>query len=150
LLRQAVELRRKRLGSQHPLVAEFLCNLAAVLRDAGKLDEAESLARECLVIQEQKPDDWRTSSARCLLGSILLLQKQYVPAEPMLLAGYSGLEQREERNPAESIPRLRETGGYLVQLYELTGQTEEATTWKAKLTDLEQAPAAKTVPTSQP
>ena len=43
------------------------------------------------------PDDWRTFNARSLLGGSLLGQKKYAEAEPLLLSGYEGMKQREDK-----------------------------------------------------
>ena len=46
------------------------------------------------------PDDWLTFNARSLLGGSLLGQKKYAEAEPLLLSGYEGMKQREDKIPA--------------------------------------------------
>jgi len=51
----------------------------------------------------------------------------------LLLSGYEGMKQREDRIPAGSKPRVKEALQRLVQLYEATGQSEKATEWKKKL-----------------
>ena len=80
------------------------------------------------------PDDWRTFNTRSLLGGSLLGQKKYAEAEPLLLSGYQGMKQREEKIPAVSMGRLREAGQRLVELYEVTGRPEQASEWKERLT----------------
>ena len=77
-----------------------LAEKAKALLDAGKYDEAEPVARECLALREKEiPDDWRTFNARSMLGGSLLGQKKYAEAEPLLLSGYEGMKQREEQHP---------------------------------------------------
>ena len=110
--------------------------ISALLAD-GKFAEAEPLARECLAIREKQiPDDWLTFNARSLLGGSLLGQKKYAEAEPLLLAGYEGMKQREDRIPAVGKPRLKETLQRLVQLYDATGRPDQAAEWKQKLAAL--------------
>jgi tetratricopeptide (TPR) repeat protein len=100
----------------------------------GKFAEAEPLARECLALREiMIPDDWRTFNARSMLGGSLLGQKKYAEAEPLLLSGYQGLKQREDKIPAAGNMRPREAFQRLVQLYEDTGRPDQAAQWKKLL-----------------
>ena len=100
----------------------------------GKFTEAEELARECLAIREKEiPDDWRTFNARSMLGGSLLGQKKYAEAEPLLLSGYAGMRQREDKIPQQGKPHLKETLRRLVQLYEATSRPDQAAEWKQKL-----------------
>ena len=60
-------------------------------------------------------------------------QKKYADAEPLLLAGYEGLKQREKTIPPQGkiyIPKAIER---LVQLYEATGKKDEAANWRKTL-----------------
>jgi Tfp pilus assembly protein PilF len=43
----------KDAGSQHPMTAQCLNNLATILMDQQRFDEAESLFRKALAIQQQ-------------------------------------------------------------------------------------------------
>ena len=61
---------------------------------------------------------------------ILLGQKTYAEAEPLLLAGYEGMKAREAKVPK---PRLTQAGERIVKLYEAWGQPEKAAEWRAKL-----------------
>ena len=80
------------------------------------------MARECLEIREKKlPDDWRTFNARSILGSSLQGQKKFTEAGPLLLTGYEGMKQREDKIPIVGRPRLKEALQGLVQLYEVLG-----------------------------
>ena len=56
-----------------------------------------------------------------MLGAALLGQKKYSEAEPLLLAGYQGMKEREAKIPAPYKIRLVEALERLVQLYEATG-----------------------------
>ena len=80
-----------------------------------------------------------------MLGASLLGQKKYTEAEPLLLSGYEGLKQREDkitlenstpkfwRFPEERKPWLKEAAHRLVQLYEATGRPDQAAEWKKTL-----------------
>jgi tetratricopeptide (TPR) repeat protein len=133
LYREALAMRRKLLGAEHPYVAESLADLTRTLLLEGKLIEAEALARECLALREKRlPEGWETFDARSLLGATLLGQKKYAEAEPLLLSGYNGMKEREERIPAGEKRRLKEALRHLVELYEATGKPEEAAKWRQK------------------
>jgi hypothetical protein len=102
--------------------------------------EAELVLRECLAIRERKlPDDFRRFNTMSALGGSLLGLNRYAEAEPLLLAGYEGMKQREETIPLTVRElRLTEAIERLVQLYEARGKLEKAAAWRAKLglTDL--------------
>jgi hypothetical protein len=75
----------------------------------------------------------------------LLGQKKYDQAEPLLLAGYEGMKQREEKIPWFLKIRLTEAIDQLVQLYEGNGEKGKADEWRAKrpITDFTQPAKAK-------
>jgi hypothetical protein len=68
-----------------------------------------------------------------MLGDSLLAQKKYGDAEPLLLAGYEGMSQREAKIPAQGKVCLTEAVERLVQFYEATGNQEQADAWRRKL-----------------
>jgi tetratricopeptide (TPR) repeat protein len=98
-------------------------------------DEAEPLLREALTIREAKaPDDWTTFTTRSLLGGALLGQNKLAEAEPLLLDGYRGMNEREAAIPAAAVKVLmREALERLVRLYEAKGNETEAAAWRSKL-----------------
>ena len=79
------------------------------------------------------------------LGAALLGQKKYSEAEPLLLAGYQGMKEREATMPQPSKVRLIASLKWVVQLYEATGNEDKAKEWREKLTETKSAaiPAAK-------
>jgi hypothetical protein len=90
--------------------------------------------RSCLKFRQQnQPDRWTTFHTQSLLGGSLLGQKRYAAAEPLLLAGYKGLDQRRAQVPAQDQGRLLAALERLVQLYEATGQEEQAAAWRTRL-----------------
>ncbi|PYK96137.1 MAG: serine/threonine protein kinase [Verrucomicrobia bacterium] len=122
---------RKRLPADDPRLAR----LVAILLDREKFIEGEPLAREILAIREKKfPDDWLTFNAQSALGGCLLGQKKYGEAEPLLLSGYEGMKQREDKIPAAGKTRLKETIQRLVSLYQATERSEQVAQWKTELT----------------
>jgi len=133
----ALEMQRKLLGNEHPDVATTLERLARLLEDRGKLADAEAACRECLATRQQiSPDDWQTFNARSLLGAILLSQKRYEEAGPLLISGFEGMKQREDRIPLADKPRVKETARRLVELYTATGKPSKSEEWQKELDDL--------------
>src|SRR5205085_3919931 len=99
-----------------------------------KWAEAEPLLRECLAIRVQtQPDVWSTFNTQSMLGGALLGQKKYAEAEPLLLAGYEGMKQREKTIPPPGQIRIPEAIERLVQLYEATDNPDEAAKWRKEL-----------------
>ena len=68
-----------------------------------------------------------------MLGGALLGQKKYAEAEPLLIAGYEGMKQREATIPPQGKDRLTEALERLVQLYEATDKPDEAAEWRKEL-----------------
>ncbi len=79
---EALELRKKLSGSEHPDTADALDVYALVLRKAGDLHGAERHHREALAIREKAEPSPSLGRARTLddLASILFLQGQLIPA----------------------------------------------------------------------
>ncbi len=71
---------------------------------------------------------WRPLFLFALLG-----QKRYADAEPLLLAGYEGMRQREKMIPEQGKIRLLRAVERLVQLNEATGKKDEAARWRKEL-----------------
>lgn len=135
-----------------PEIIGALAELNKLLLVEEKFTEAEPLAHECLTLREKKmPDDWRTFNSRSVLGGSLLGQKKYAEAEPLLLSGYEGMKKRESQNPTDTKARRKETVQRLVQLYEATGQSDQAAEWKQKLEAFDQsAPATNSAVEPKP
>jgi hypothetical protein len=148
------------------LVAEFLTDarktspkdslqLAGALAQSGlKLlqakayIDAEPLLRECLAIREKtQPDVWSTFNTKSLLGGSLLGQEKYADAEPLLLAGYEGMKQREAKIPPQGKARISEALDRLIKLYEATKKPDEAAKWHK---ELEASKAAEKPPEKKP
>jgi hypothetical protein len=109
-------------------------NLGLSLVKAGQFARAEPPLRECLTLRERNaPEAWTTFNTRSLLGEALLGQKKYAEAEPLLLAGYEGMKQREEKIPPQSNVCLRQAAERLVRLYDAWDKKDEADRWRKKL-----------------
>ena len=57
LLREALEVRRRTLGDEHPGTLISINNLGLLLQDQGKYDDAEPLLREALEVKRRTPGD---------------------------------------------------------------------------------------------
>ena len=121
----------------------LLADRVNALLQAGKFTEAEPVARECLALREKLiPDVWRTFNAQSMLGGSLLGQKKYAEAEPLLLSGYEGIKEREDKIPSAGKMRPKEALQRLVQLYQATGQTQKVAEW-TKTLEAMNLPASK-------
>ena len=95
---------------------------------------AEQVLRECLPIREKaEPDAWLTFNTRSMLGGALLGQQKYAEAEPLLLQGYDGLKQRQDKIPPAGHVRLTEAMERLVRLYDAWGKKDQADRWRKEL-----------------
>ena len=122
------------MPGESPQLAGQLASIALSRLKAKAFAEAEPLVRECLAIRvKTQPDDWRTFNTKSMLGGALSGQKKYAAAEPLLLAGYAGMKQREATiQPAHKV-RLTEALERLVQFYDALEKKDEATKWRKEL-----------------
>jgi CHAT domain-containing protein/Tfp pilus assembly protein PilF len=83
LARQALELREKALGPDHPDVAQALNNLAALLHEKGDYEGAEPLCRRALAIREKAlgPDHPDVALSLNNLAGVLREKGDYGGAE---------------------------------------------------------------------
>ena len=69
-----------------------------------------------------------------MLGAALMGQKKYADAEPLLLRGYEGMKQREDKIPAQVRSRfLSEALERLGQIYDATNNPDEAAKYRKEL-----------------
>ena len=133
LFREVLASSVKNNGNESLFTAVSMSGLATVLLREQKYADAEQFCRECLVIREKKvPDAWFTFYTRIVLGEALLGQKKYTEAEPSLLSGYKGIKQREN-NIGNRHKVFTKGLQNLIQLYEVTGQSDKAADWRKKL-----------------
>jgi tetratricopeptide (TPR) repeat protein len=134
LLQEQLPEIRQALPKDSPQLASLLAQLSLALLQQNKGAEAEPLLRECLAIRQKTlPDHWLTFNTQAMLGGALLQQKKYTDAEPLLLAGYQGMKKHEAQIPPQGKVRLTEAVQRLVQLYEETGNQDEAARWRKEL-----------------
>src|SRR5687768_5680575 len=94
---QAVLDRRKELnGPDHPAVATLLDAMATVLRETGRSDEAEPLARQALQIDEKAygPESAQVAHDLHSLGLILRAKVERPEAERVLQIGRAACRER--------------------------------------------------------
>ena len=133
LLGELLDDVRKQLPKDSPQLAGQLAMLGLSLLEAKAFTEAEPLLRECLTIREKKqPDAWTTFNTQSLLGGVLLGQKKYADAEPLLLKGYEGMKQREKTIPPQGLVRIPEALDRLIELSTATNKPDEAKKWQAE------------------
>src|SRR5262245_35009830 len=115
--------------------------LAYCLLELRRFDLAEETLRECSEISgKRQPDDWMTYYTKAMLGRAHDGQKRSADAEPLLLAGVTGLKERWAKLPPAGQARLRESLPWLVEHFEDANKSEEAAKWRKELEGL---PAAK-------
>lgn len=110
-----------------------LAGVARELMTCGQYFAAEEMLRECLAIREKaQPDLWSTFNTKSLLGGALLGQKKYAGAEPLLLAGYEGMKQREKTIPPQASTRLPEAIDRLIEWSTATNRPNDVKKWRAE------------------
>jgi serine/threonine protein kinase/tetratricopeptide (TPR) repeat protein len=113
--------------------------LSANLIQQKKWVESETVIRQSLDIRESKePDSWSTFNSRSQLGEVLMGQKKYSDAEPLLLQGYEGMKKREAAIPITLKSQLAKALQRIVQLYDEWGKKEEADKWRKQLAGSDQ------------
>jgi tetratricopeptide (TPR) repeat protein len=128
MLREALEHCRKQPNSNpHRHSTANTCGwLAKTLLLKKQYEAAEPLAREAVAFFEKEvPDNGRWFYWESLLGDVLLGQKRYAEAEPLLLHGYTGMKQMETVLHAYDKRRIAETEERVVRFYEVTNQPEK-------------------------
>ncbi|MCI0456386.1 MAG: serine/threonine-protein kinase [Gemmataceae bacterium] len=107
------------------------------LLEQKKYRDAEGVLRECLEIRqrrEQEREYWTTFNLQSLLGGALLGQKRYQDAEPLLLTGYKGMKERQDKIPKKGRFALIQAVERLIQLYDTwEGRPDDAAKWRAEL-----------------
>jgi tetratricopeptide (TPR) repeat protein len=128
---KVIEIRRRVLGVQHPETIDTVLWLVGLQLQQQQFAQAEPLVREVLGNWEKTaPDGWKRFYAQALLGACLAGRAQYIEAEPLLLAGYEGMVQREAAIPSESRRVIAQAGARIVQLYESWGKSAQAAGWR--------------------
>jgi tetratricopeptide (TPR) repeat protein/predicted Ser/Thr protein kinase len=133
MLTQTAQARARVLGAAHRDTLESWVQTAMAQMLQKKFAAAETTLRPvCNSYVEAKLDVWQRYSCQVLLGECLVAEKRYSEAEPILLAGYDEMRQREASIPAVSRPNINLAAGWLVRLYTEQGKPDLAEQWKKK------------------
>jgi eukaryotic-like serine/threonine-protein kinase len=128
---KVLEMQRRLVGQDQPDTLATMNRLAALYLDQRKYAQAEVLSRVAYASYEKtRVGIWERFNSQSLLGESLVGQKKYADAEPLLLAGYEGMKQREATIPAAYRPLLDNARKSIVQLYEGWGRLDEAGEWQ--------------------
>jgi serine/threonine protein kinase len=135
IYRDLLQQARRQFGEDDVRTASPMAQLGHNLLMQQRDTEAEAILRPCVALRDKhQPDDWRTFNARSLLGEALARQKRYPDAEPLLVAGYSGIKERASKVPHRYRDRrLREALVRLVNLYESWDRPADAARWRKEL-----------------
>ena len=109
--RQALDLLRKYVGTEHPVTASTAATLGLTLTREGKAKEGEPYLREALAIRKNvlPPGDFMVPYAASALGECLTAQKRYAEAEPLLIDSYNELKAKlgdQDKRTIEARQRL--------------------------------------------
>jgi tetratricopeptide (TPR) repeat protein len=144
LIQEQVTTARERFSPESAQLAGLLAIAGKQLLELKLYNDAEPIVRECLRLREKLVKSpapgtpgsavavrpWQVANAQSLLGAVLTGQKKYVDAEPLLLAGVKGLIADEKAIPPQGKINIDDSIRRLIELYEATGNTEEAAKWR--------------------
>jgi len=134
LLRQALEIGQRMQSPDPSLTLRPDEVLGLVLLKTARPAEAEGLFRSSLGRRMRlNPDGWSTAFCQSFLGEALVGERRWAEAEPLLLAGFAGLESRAGTIPASAGVSIRHVAECLVRLYMDWGKPAEAEAWRQKL-----------------
>ncbi|MGC1393533.1 MAG: tetratricopeptide repeat protein [Coleofasciculaceae cyanobacterium] len=121
---QALELRQRLLGDNHPLVAQSFNNLAALYKSQGRYTEAEPLHLQALELTQRLLGDNHPLVATSLnnLAYLYKSQGRYSEAEPLYLQAL----ELSQRNLGDNHPDVAQSLNNLAGLYKSQGRYSEA------------------------
>ncbi|XZE46977.1 tetratricopeptide repeat protein [Pirellulaceae bacterium SH467] len=126
ILKALVSHQRIRNPKDDSRFARLLAQVSNELLTCGQFADAEELLRECWEIRNRKePDVWSTFNTMSQLGGALLGQKEYAEAESLLVKGYEGMKEREEKIPPKGAVRLPASLDRLIEFYTATNKPEK-------------------------
>ena len=104
--RRALEVRERLLGVEHPLTVGTLSDLAYVVKELDRLDEAENLSRRVLQVRERTagPETPETAIALTALGEVLAKKGDASAAEPLFRRALAVQQQQLERRQSRHRP----------------------------------------------
>jgi tetratricopeptide (TPR) repeat protein len=130
---EALVGRRRTLGAQHPDTMNSAAALALAYESQGKFAESEPLAQEAAETDRTKrPESWQRFREESLLGASLAGQRKFAEAEPLLLAGYQGMDARKERMQVPNRYYLDLAHESIIHLYQAWGKRQKVAEWSKK------------------
>lgn len=135
LHREFLAAQRKLSGPKHIVVAPILSRLGDNLMRQSRPADAELVLRECLELRlKHEPEIWSTFNTMSYLGDTLTQCSKLSEAEPLLLQGCEGLQQREAKIPLPiRQARIADAMNRLVRYYDAAGKPDDAAKWREKL-----------------
>ena len=124
LAEQALAIRKKVLGDNHPNTARSLNNLAGLYESQGRYSEAEPLYKQALAIKKQQLGDNHPSTATSLnnLAELYRVQGRYSEAEPL----YQQALAIRRKQLGDNHPNTARSLNNLASLYQNQGRYSEA------------------------
>jgi tetratricopeptide (TPR) repeat protein len=115
LMRSALDIDEKNLGSTHPFLAIRLTNLAVLLENMNRFDEVEELYRRALAISEHSlgPEDPRVAQCLSNFSGFLLRTNRFGEAERLVRRALSIAEKNFGSDHPNVAIRLFNLGGIL-------------------------------------
>jgi eukaryotic-like serine/threonine-protein kinase len=108
--------------------------LAEILFLQKKYKEAEQFARQSVTeYSKQKKEIWKRYYAQSLLGAILMEQKRYAEAEPLLISGFEGMQKNKQKMIDDDREYMKNAENWLVDVFKRQGNTAKAAEWSQKL-----------------
>lgn len=137
-LKDLVRVTGLKNGSPSEPVAAAMERYGRSLADQGKLEEAEDVLRGCLAVREGVverpggPGAWAVAEARSALGEVLLREKKYAEAEPLLVKGAEELIANSRYVPLDQYGVIRKAVNHVAALYAATGDAKRAAEWRGR------------------
>jgi serine/threonine protein kinase/tetratricopeptide (TPR) repeat protein len=130
LMREQIRLARQPSAGD----SNVLATLAVAMVAQERWNDAESMLRECLAIRTRTiPNEWSRFNTMSQLGGVLSRQGRHGEAEPLVVAGYEGLNARVERLTPIARVRFSEAAARVVAVFEAAGQREKALEWRVRV-----------------
>ena len=123
IILEVVELRKKRLGKDHPLTLWAIANLARVKNAQRLHSEAEALLRAGILVAERNlgPTHIGTLYGKTYFGEVLLCQRRYQEAETLLVSVVQTHQESRPNHPDQLVAL-----SYLLKCYTALGKDEDA------------------------
>lgn len=141
LLRKGLEVSRRVRGVEHSDTLKYSLELGALLIRTARPAEARLLLRASIADYEKSAaDDWLLFSAKSLMGEALLHLHRFAEAEPLIVAGYQGLQQRAGTMQASRKADITAAEERILRLYATWDRPNQLSQWRLKLHESERSP----------